>query len=32
MIKIALQTQPNTQWIAILLDSGSDIKKRYPDI
>jgi len=27
MIKIALQTQPNTRWIAILLDSGSDIRK-----
>ena len=27
MIKIALQTQPDTRWIAILLDSGSDIRK-----
>jgi predicted PurR-regulated permease PerM len=27
MIKIALQTQPNTRWIAILLDSGSDVRK-----
>jgi len=29
MIKIALQTQPDTKWIATLLDSGGDIKK-YP--
>jgi len=27
MIKIALQNQPNTRWIAILLDSGSDVRK-----
>ena len=26
MIKIALDTQPNTQWIATLLSSGGDIK------
>ncbi len=29
MIKIALQTQPDTKWIATLLDSGGDIGK-YP--
>ncbi|HHD72598.1 MAG TPA: AI-2E family transporter [Epsilonproteobacteria bacterium] len=29
MIKIALQTQPNTKWIATLLDSGGEIGK-YP--
>jgi predicted PurR-regulated permease PerM len=27
MIKIALQNQPDTQWIAVLLDSGSDTRK-----
>ena len=29
MIKIALYAQPNTKWLAILLDSGSDIRKSY---
>ena len=29
MIKIALQTQSDTRWISILLDSGTDIKRNY---
>jgi len=32
MIKIALDTQPNTRWIATLLDSGGDIRKRSRSI
>jgi len=29
MMKIALDTQPNTKWVATLLSSGSDIKNNY---